>query len=294
MNLRDVETFCAIAEAGNLTQAARKLNATAMTVSRRLAQLENELGVRLFQRTTRAVSLTNEGEEFLPYARAMKDAEQNVKSMFSKDNEGAYGLLRVTAPSGFGNRNILPLLPALMDANPKMKVELNLCDDVIDIVGQGYDIAIRIAPLKDSRLIAHKLADNPRILCASPHYLHRHGLPKYLKDLRSHHCLKNITLPYWMFDKEGNTINHVVDARFSCSNVESVRAMCVNGSGIAQLTRIDVSQELNKGELVELSLEDVAAQELSVWALLPTLCYLPLRATTFLNALKKSFNDVTI
>ncbi|AUX93193.1 LysR family transcriptional regulator [Mixta gaviniae] len=286
MNLKDVETFTAIAATGNLTQAAQRLNTTAMTVSRRLAQLEGVLGVRLFQRTTRAVSLTSEGEEFLPYARAMLEAEQNARMLFSADRRGAVGLLRVTSPSGFGRRHILPLLPALMDDNPHMKVELDLNDDVIDIVGQGYDIAIRIAPLKDSSLIAHRLADNPRILCAAPAYLRRHGQPATLTDLESHHCLKIASLPYWKFADGGQTINHAVEARFSCSNVEGIREMCVAGAGIAQLTALDVARELASGELVELTLREVAPQALSAWALLPTRRYVPHRVTVFLEALK--------
>ena len=107
------------------------------------------------------MSLTSEGEEFLPYARTMMEAEQGARIMFSEDAGGASGLLKITAPSGIGRRYILPLLPDLMERNPKMKIDLNLSDDVVDIVGQGYDVAIRVAPLRDSNLIAHRLSSNP-------------------------------------------------------------------------------------------------------------------------------------
>lgn len=161
MNLRDVELFIVLAETCNLSQVGRRLGMSAMSVSRHLAQLEKDLGARLFQRTTRAVSLTSEGEEFLPYARTMMEAEQGARIMFSEDAGGASGLLKITAPSGIGRRYILPLLPDLMERNPKMKIDLNLSDDVVDIVGQGYDVAIRVAPLRDSNLIAHRLSSNP-------------------------------------------------------------------------------------------------------------------------------------
>ncbi len=137
MNLRDVELFIVLAETCNLSQVGRRLGMSAMSVSRHLAQLEKDLGARLFQRTTRAVSLTSEGEEFLPYARTMMEAEQGARIMFSEDAGGASGLLKITAPSGIGRRYILPLLPDLMERNPKMKIDLNLSDDVVDIVGQG-------------------------------------------------------------------------------------------------------------------------------------------------------------
>lgn len=291
MNLRDIEIFCAIAETGNLSQAARRLSVTAMTVSRCLARLEKALGVRLFQRTTRAVALTQEGEEFLPYARAMTDAELTAKNMFSADAQGAYGLLRITAPSGFGRRTILPLLPGLMAENPKLQTELDLSDDEVDIVGQGYDVAIRIAPLKDSQLIAHKLADNPRILCASADYLRQYGQPHTLADLHAHQCLKITTVPYWRFVKEGRLLNQTVEARFSCSNVEGVRSMCLAGAGIAQLTALDVDEELSTGALVALTLQDADPQALAVWALLPTRRFVPRRTTVFLAALKASLQQ---
>ncbi|MEZ0582019.1 MULTISPECIES: LysR family transcriptional regulator [Erwinia] len=288
MNLKDVEVFCAIVAVGNLTRAARTLGSTAMTVSRRLALLESELGVRLLQRTTRAVSLTSEGEEFLPYARAMVEAEQTAKNMFSAGATGAFGLLRVTAPSGFGRRNVLPLLPELMAANPQMKVELNLSEDAVDIVAQGYDIAIRIAPLRDSRLVAHRLADNPRVLCASPAYLQRNGTPKLLADLKNHACLRLSALPWWLFENQGGAVSYTPDARFSCSSVEGVREMCVAGAGIAQLTALDIREEAARGELVPLMLEDMAMPALAVWALLPTRRYTPRRVTAFLAVLKQS------
>ncbi|RPE03237.1 LysR family transcriptional regulator [Candidatus Pantoea deserta] len=292
MDLRNVEIFCGIADTGNLTETARRLNATAMTVSRRLAQLESELGVRLFQRTTRAVSLTSEGEEFLPYARMMLETEETARSLFSSETQGASGLLRVTAASEFGKRHLLPLLPALMEANPALKVDLNLTDSLVDIIGQGYDMALRLAPLKDSTLIAHKLADNPRLLCAAPGYLARHGQPACLSDLPLHRLLKISAVAQWMFEQNGQVVNCPVTAHFSCSSVEGVRAMCVAGVGIAQLTLLDVRDELRRGELVEITLSDVGRHPLAVWALLPTRQYIPWRTTVLLNALKRALQDV--
>lgn len=290
MNLKDVEVFCAIVADGNLSKAARTLGLTAMTVSRRLALLENELGVRLLQRTTRAVSLTSEGEEFLPYARAMVEAEQSAKNMFSAGSTGAFGLLRVTAPSGFGRRTVLPLLPEMMANNPEMKIELNLSEDAVDIVAQGYDIAIRIAPLRDSRLVAHKLADNPRVLCASPAYLQRKGTPETLAALQEHACLKLTSLAWSLVDNQGKALSFMPEARFSCSSVEGVREMCVAGAGIAQLTALDIREEVERGELVTLTLCDVVMPALAIWALLPTRRYTPRRVTTFLAALKQSLS----
>lgn len=294
MNLNDVEAFLMVSHTRSLTKAAERLGITTMTVSRRLAALEKELGRRLLHRTTRAVALTDEGEEFLPYAKVLAEAEQNAKNLFSQNKPGVTGQLRVTAPTGFGRRNIIPLLPGLMDENPDLKVELQLSDGITDLVGQGYDVAIRIAPLRDSRLVAHRLVDNPRILCASPAYLHRAGKPARIADLQHHNCLRLAGVLQWGFMVDGNISSLSVDGRFSGSNVEGVRALCVAGCGIAQLTLWDVREELLAGDLMTIELDDAQAQMLAIWALFPTTRHLPARVTLFLDALKKEIKSSKI
>lgn len=288
MNLQDVSLFLIITETRSLTQAAKRIDISPMAASRRLASLEQELGVRLLQRTTRSVSLTQEGTEFLPYARALVEAEEGAKALFSPTAQGAAGLLRITAPSGFGRRNILPLVPDLLAVNPNLSIDLQLSEDVVDIVGRGIDVAIRVAPLKDSSLIARKITDNPRIVCASPDWLRHYGTPETLNDLSRHRCLRLTSVPQWVFVRDGQTITAGVEGRFSSDNVEGIRELCVQGMGLAQLTRWDVMKELREGLLVEVNLADVQPQPLSVWALLPTTRYLPLRVSTFIDTLKTS------
>lgn len=288
MNLEDVSLFLVIAETRSLTQAAKRQGISAMAVSRRLASLEHELGTRLLQRTTRSVSLTQEGMEFLPYARALIDTETGARALFSPSTQGAVGLLKITAPSGFGRRNILPLVSELLADNPKLSIDLQLSEDVVDIVGRGIDVAIRIAPLKDSTLIARKIADNPRVICASPDYLNANGKPQFVEDLIKHHCLRLSSVPQWIFEQEGEVIRVSVDGRFRSDNVEVVRELCIQGLGIAQLTRWDVMKEIQNGTLIEIDLSDARPQALSIWAVLPTTRYLPLRVSTFIEKLKSS------
>lgn len=286
MNLSDVHLFLVIAESGSMAQAARRLNLSPMSVSRRLALLEQEVGKRLIQRTTRALSLTQEGEEFIPYARAITEAEASAKALFTPEAQGAGGLLRITAPSGLGRRTIVPLIPDLLLANPEMRIDLQLNDEVVDIVSRGIDVAVRVAPLRDSSLVARKIADNPRILCASPDYLARCGTPGLLRDLRAHNCLRLTNVLNWSFAANGQIISHSVEGRFTSSNVEGIRALCIQGLGLAQLTYWDVKEELSRGELLEITLGDAAPQPLSIWAVLPTARYLPRRVTAFIDALK--------
>lgn len=291
MNLQNVSLFLVITETRSLTQAAKRQNISAMAVSRRLASLEHELGVRLVQRTTRSVSLTQEGMEFLPYARALIDAETGAKSLFSPSTQGAAGLLRITAPSGFGRRNILPLVSELLADNPKLNIDLQLSEDVVDIVGRGIDVAIRIAPLKDSTLIARKITDNPRVICASPAYLNSKDTPRLVEDLTMHHCLRLSSVPQWIFERDGEIIRVSVEGRFTSDNVEGVRELCVQGLGIAQLTRWDVRKEIQEGALVEIALADAEPQALSIWAVLPSTRYLPLRVSAFIEKLKSSLTS---
>jgi len=288
INLQDVALFLVITETRSLTQAAKRQGVSAMAVSRRLAALEQALGARLLQRTTRSVSLTQEGMEFLPYARALVEAEMGARALFSPSAHGAAGLLRITAPSGFGRRNILPLIPGLLADNPELSIDLQLSEEVVDIVGKGIDVAVRIAPLKDSTLIARKIADNPRVVCASPDYLRANGTPRAVGDLINHRCLRLSGVPQWIFEREGEVVRVGVEGRFQSDNVEGVRELCVQGLGMAQLTRWDVMQEIRAGELVEITLADVAPQALSIWALLPTTRYLPLRVSAFIDRLKSS------
>jgi len=288
MNLQDVYLFLIISETLSLTQAARRLDISPMAVSRRLAALEQELGVRLLQRTTRSVSLTPEGAEFLPYARSMIETQESARALFSPDVKGAAGLLRITAPSGFGRRNILPLIPEMLSDNPELRIDLQLNEDVVDIVGRGIDVAIRIAPLRDSSLIARKIIDNPRVVCASPAYLSKKGSPRVLSELSAHDCLRLTNVLQWTFEANGQSTSISVDGRFSSSNVEGIRELCIKGVGITQLTLIDVKKEINEGSLIEINFDDVQPQNLSVWALLPTTRHLPFRVTMFIDKLKNS------
>lgn len=291
MNVNDLHLFLAVTESDSLAQAARRLNITPMAASRRLAALEQELGRRLIQRTTRSLSLTQEGAEFIPYARTITEAEESAKALFLPAATGAGGLLRITAPSGLGRRHILPLIPDLLSANPEMRIDLQLSDEVVDIVGSGIDIAVRVAPLRDSTLIARKIADNPRVLCASPHYLARCGTPRSVSELAHHNCLRLSSVLQWSFENQGEIESVSVEGRFSASNVDGIRALCVQGLGLAQLAWWDVKDEIAQGLLQEVVLAGVSPQRLSIWAVLPTVRYLPRRVTLFIAALKAAFAE---
>lgn len=260
MQISDVEVFSAIAESGSLSAAARRLGLSPMTVSRRLATLEGELGVRLFHRTTRSVSLTAEGETFLPFATTLLEASEGARVSLKSNAGTASGVLKVTAPSVFGQSVIMPLIPDLLAEHPALRVDLTLSDSIVDIVGLGMDVAIRIATLRDSALIARPLAPNPRVLCASPAYLKHHGIPATMDALSGHRRIALHGMPYWPFMRDGDAVAIRAEGVFSANSVEAVRAASRQGLGVAMLTYWDVRDDLDAGSLRLIELQDVSPE----------------------------------
>lgn len=286
MDLSDVALFCSIVTTGSLSAAGRLSGHSPMAVSRRLAALEAELGVRLLHRTTRAVALTTDGETFLPFARAMLKAQEAAAAAFVERQEGLSGVLRVTAPNRIGRALVVPLGVRLMAENPLLQVDLTFSDSIVDIVASGIDVALRVATLQTSDLVAVRLADNPRILCAAPSYLAARGSPQRLADIDDHACLTLHAMDAWPFSRDGRPFTKRVDGRLAANSVDAVREACLAGAGLALLTYWDVAQDLADGTLVALDLTDTEPELLAIWAVLPTRQHLPARVRRFLDALK--------
>jgi DNA-binding transcriptional LysR family regulator len=293
MLLLDIRTFLAVASAGSLSAAARQLNVAPMQVSRRMAGLEENLGVRLFHRTTRSLTLTAEGEAFVPYARAMVDAETGARAELSPLPGTASGVLRVTAPSGFGQSVVLPMLPRLLTSNPDLRIDLDLSDSQVDIVGQGLDLALRIAPLGDSELVAKKIAPNPRLICAAPAYLKQYGRPATVSELDGHSCISLRSVRRWPIIVDGVLIRTSVEAYITTTSVEAARTAAVQGMGIVMLSYWDVFRHLADKSLVLVHLENASMEQLSVWAIMPSRRYVPNRVSVFLGALETEIAHLT-
>lgn len=288
MQTSDIRIFLAAVSAGSLSAAGRQLGIGPMQVSRRLAVLEDELGVRLLHRTTRAISLTAEGEAFLPFANTMADAEESARCELRPSPAGVSGVLRLTAPSVFGQTIVLPVLAALLERHPELRIDLDLSDRVVDIVGQGLDLALRVATLEDSELVARRIAGNPRVICASPRYLQRHGVPSRLADLDAHQCIVLHAVPRWPLVVDSELQRRRMNARVTTSNVDAARTAAMQGLGLAMLAYWDVHRQLADGELLSVTLEDARMEDLSVWAVMPTRRYLPTRVKVFLDALEQA------
>ena len=270
MDTEAVAVFAAAARAGSLSAAARRLGVTPMTATRRLVALERDLGVRLMQRTTRSVSLTAEGEAFLPYAEALVEGEAAGRASLRPAVAGVSGLLRVTASAAFGRKIVAPIIPGLLDAHPDLRIDLELTDHIVDIVASGADLALRIGRLRDNSLVAHRLGPNPRVLCAAPAYLAAHGVPTTIEDLADHECLALTGTTHWPFEIDGKERRVRISGRFSASSIEGLQAACLGGAGITLLAAWNVREEFRAGTLVPVRLAAAVPEEHSIWAVYPT------------------------
>jgi len=287
MNFDDLEVFVEAVRVGSLAGAARRLGMSPMAASRSLGNLETELGARLIHRTTRSLSPTGDGEIFLPHARALLEARANALTDLRPDDErGLTGHLRITASAAFGRKIVAPMLPTFMSKHPGLQVDLLTTDEQVDIVAQGIDVAIRIAPLRDNRLVAKRLVENPRVLCASPAYLAAYGHPQRLADLSAHECLLATGGTHWAFVREERVVRQKVLGRFSASSIEAVFEACRGGLGIANLSGWYVDPAIDREEVVKVLLEDAEPEPLDIWAVYPSSRMIPVKVRLFVAQLE--------
>lgn len=267
MDLRNLTIFAEIATAGSLAGVGRRLGLSAMAASRGLAALEAEVGARLVHRSTRSLSLTPEGEALLPHARTMIDEAAAALAAIRPAVRGVAGLLRVGCSAAFAHRVLLPLVPELLDRHPDLRIEVLAGDGLVDLTAEGLDIVIRHAQLPDSDLIARRIAQSHRLLCAAPEYLARHGQPRRLGDLASHACLRISGVTHWGFD---HGLRTPVSGRFTANTYPALHDACLAGLGIAALADWNVAPDFEAGRLVAIGLEDAAPERRDVWAVYPS------------------------
>ncbi|MFJ3468137.1 LysR family transcriptional regulator [Pseudomonas sp. NPDC090201] len=253
----EMEVFARVAQAGSLSAAARALGLTPSAVSRIIARTEQRIGTRLLLRTTRAITLTAEGEAYLRGARRiladMDEVEQAIAS------QGVpRGRLRVSASLAHGRLAIVPLVAAFTALYPEILVDLTLGDEVVDILAGQADVAVRFGHLPDSPLSARCIGETGQVIVASPQYLERHGTPKQPEDLSEHNCLRfnfRRAAPDWPFCRDGRDFSLKISGTIACSSGEALAQMARLGAGIARIGAFTVVDEIERGELVPL-LED--------------------------------------
>lgn len=266
MDTLSLQLFLRVADLGGVTAAARDLSLSPASASARLAKLEERVGFRLFNRTTRAVSLTTDGAAFLPYARQSVETLQAGLGAVSGQGEEAQGVLRVTMPGSFGRMHIIPTLADFHARHPRVRLDLRLSDEVLDVVEGAFDLVIRNAALTDSNLVARKLADDQRVLVASPDYIARHGAPASPADLATH---RSIVFPGGQKWRFANGAAVEVADPFVVNDGEAMRAMLEAGLGIGQKSLWNAGPGLRAGRLVPVLNEYPLATGSAIWALYP-------------------------
>lgn len=279
--------FAEVVSGGSLSAAARTLDVPLSVVSKRLAQLEKSLGVRLIQRTTRRQSLTEEGALFHARVVRILDEVQQAEALLSARRDDVSGLLRVTAPGQIGRQRIAPIVVEFQREHPDLAVQLDLSDAVVDLVESGHDLAIRFGSLADSSLVARTLAPSFRVLCASPAYLAQHGVPAQPSDLTRHRCILigQQRRGEWRFDDHEQTTVHVTGT-FITNDGEAAHKLALEGAGIAVKSIWDVGDNILEGRLCRvLPTHSISAAPLH--AIYPHAQHLAPRVRRFVDFLKQ-------
>lgn len=262
-----VNEFVAVAETGSFTQAAKRLVTSVANVSRRIALLEERLGVKLLLRTTRKVSLTEAGQVYYQQCRALLEGLEQAELTVTQMQQTPRGKLKVTAPVTYGEQKIAPLLNDFLLQHPKLELELVLTNQKLDLIEQGVDVAVRLGQLDDSSFIARRLSNRHLYVCATPDYLAQCGTPHTLSELTKHSCLVG-TYDHWRFKENQQSRSIRVKGRLSCSSGVVLLDAVLKGMGLAQLPDYYVEEYLLSGRLVEV-LPSYRDDREGVWALYP-------------------------
>jgi DNA-binding transcriptional LysR family regulator len=262
-----LEEFVAVAESGGFTAAAQRLGVSSSHVSRQVARLEARMQTRLFHRSTRLVRLTEAGQTFLQHCRPLQDGYDEALRTVQDLGESPKGLLRITCAVAYGERFVVPVINELVAEHPQLHVEIELTNESRDLVQEGFDLAIRLGRLADSRLVAVQLAPRTLYLCAAPSYLERHGEPASLAELAQHNCLIG-TSDTWTFHAEGRELGVRVHGNWRCNSGQSVLDAALRGFGLCQLPDYYVLEHLRSGALHAL-LPAAQPPHNAVWALFP-------------------------
>ena len=290
-SLYEMSVLSKVVAAGSLSAAARDLGVSTAVVSRRLAALEARLGVRLVNRTTRRLALTDEGASYHEACIRILAEIEDADAAAAAQRVEPQGLLKVALPASFGHKHIAPLVPPFAARYPKIQLALSLSDRTVNVIEEGYDLVIRIGELEDSSLAARKLAPNRRVVCASPEYLRTHEAPRTPDDLLLHNCLTTTDLHMnWEYKGPDGKRGAVrVSGHYACDNWEVLREWALAGLGVALKSTWDVRLQLEGGSLVPLLPGYDFGTDVAIYAIYPHRRYLPAKTRVFIDYLAESF-----
>ncbi|KAF0230580.1 MAG: hypothetical protein FD175_1532 [Beijerinckiaceae bacterium] len=289
--LGDLDIFARVAATGSMSQAARDLGLSPPVISKRIKRLEERLGTRLLQRTTRQIALTEAGSGFYERVLAILASVEEAENWVAQRAQLARGPLRVSAPTTFGRLHVAPHLVRFLERYPDIALDLSLSDSFVDVVADGLDVAIRIADLADTSLVARKLAPNHRVLCAAPAYLAQHGMPQTLADLARHRLLVH-NADHWRLEGPDGPVVMPVASVIATNSSEVIREAVIAGLGIALRSTWDVGPELRSGKLGIVLPRYRASHRVAIYAVYPSRRHLPQRTRVFIDFLLELYGPV--
>lgn len=295
MNTEDFQFFIRVADLGSISRAAQEANISVSVASQRIQRLEQNLQLRLLHRTTRKLSLTEEGKTMLEHGRLWLHEFSNLQASLKVQDKCLSGTLRITTSATFGTKILMAVITEFSLLHPELKIHLDLNDQNIDLIQYGMDLAIRIGKLKSSTLIAKPLASNPRLLCASPTYLEKYGRPQTLSDLKLHRCIlqqheHGLTDQWNFITKQGELQQIQVAGYFTTNSGEGVRQACLSGLGISNHSIWHVSDDLKTEKLVQV-LAQYPVEPTSIYAVFPNRNLIPPKVQLFLEYLLDYFQN---
>ena len=290
----ELHSFIQIAQKGSFAAAALSEGVTPAMLGRRLDSLEKRLGVKLMHRSTRGLRLTELGEQLLERARSLIREFDDIEADISSSAKRVTGNLLLSAPAGFGRLHVAPHALAFHRQFPHLKLSFNLTDSLVDLVGEGYDMSIRIGPVTDPNYVAIKLFSNRRVVCGTPAYFEEHGTPTTLEQLAEHNCLAFTSQGGqqrgWTFQQDGKPVAVRVGGNLACNDGELLFAWMRQGVGIGWRSTWEIRKELLSGELVTV-LDDFALPDYDIQAVYPQQRYLPAKVRHFIDYLKAVYQQ---
>ncbi|MEC4721928.1 LysR family transcriptional regulator [Noviherbaspirillum sp. CPCC 100848] len=286
---KQIEAFVDVVEKGSLARAALEQNITPVMLGRRIDALEKRLGVKLMHRTTRHLTLTEEGTVFLDHCRKLLGDLDHAEKIIAEGRHKATGHLVVSTPAAYGRKHVAPHAPAFIAANPDVQISFNLTDRVVDLVREGYDLSIRIGGNIDPNFVAVKLASNRRVVCGTPEYFERNGIPRTLEDLEHHNCLafnlQGGQQRGWYFQQNGKPVTIKVAGSLDCNDGELLHRWACESLGLAWRSTWEIQSELASGQLITV-LDEYALDNYDIMAVYPQQRHLPAKIRFFIDMLK--------
>lgn len=283
--ISDLDIFARVARTGNMSAAGREMGLSPAVVSKRISQLEDRLGARLFQRTTRHLTLTETGAGYFKRVVDILSLCEEAEDFVSRRNTKPRGLLKVTMPTAFSRLHIAPYIDNFLARYPEIELDVHIGDAFVDIIREGFDLAIRIGELEDSSLVARRIASDTRVVCAAPAYLERHGTPVDLVDLEAHNCLAADTAEVWRLEGPAGETQFHPHGNVRSDSGEFIRELVLAGVGIGLLSTWDIGQALRSGGLRVVLPEYRAASSAAVHAVYPSREFMPAKVNVLIEFL---------